>query len=264
MRARLSRRLAAVAVAASIGAGLTVQPAYAEVPATPIVNLGFAALKLFKGPAAGADLAKAVVELIRAVTAAKDQVLVHLDAHAAARAVGEAEALSIEMLSYNTIASDEDVLAIFVMDALRSASLDKAELNATTDPRSADQIGQALNVAYLYVMSTIRDAGYSTASVRTALQAYIAANETILQRLAPSCSSTVQPSTSDWLVITRHTCAGADGTTLERSDMRNIVTGQWITPKVDVEQLRLEAGANSSWNTARVLLPDLRAELAGL
>jgi hypothetical protein len=178
MRAGLCRRLAAVAVAVSIGAGLTVQPAYAEIPATPVVNLGLAALKLFKGNLPAADLTKAVVELIRAVTQTQDQVLARLDAHAAARAVGEAEALSIEMLSYQTIASDEDVLAIFVMDALRSASLDKADLAATTDPRSADQIGHALNVAYLYVMSTIRDAGYTTASVRTALQAYIAGNET--------------------------------------------------------------------------------------
>lgn len=264
MRARLCRRLAAVAVAASIGAGITVQPAYAEVPVTPVVNLGIAALKLFKGNLAGADLAKAVVELIRAVTQTNQQVLAHLDAHAAARAVGEAEALSIEMLSYETISSDEDVLAIFVMDAIRSASLDKADLAATTDPRSADQIGHALNVAYLYVMSTIRDAGYTTASIRTALQAYIAGNEMILQRLAPACSSVVQPTTSDWLVTVRHTCTGADGTPAAATAMLNVVTGEWITPKVDVEQLRLQAGANSSWNTARVLLPDLRAELAEL
>jgi hypothetical protein len=264
MRAGLCRRLAAVAVAASIGAGITVQPAYAEVPATPVVNLGIAALKLFRGNVPGADLAKAIVDLIRAVTRTNEQVLAHLDAHAAARAVGEAEQLSIEMLSYETISSDEDVLAIFVMDALRSASLDKADLAATTDRPSADQIGHALNVAYLYVMSTIRDAGYSTPAIRATLQAYIAGNEMILQRLAPTCSSVVQPSTSDWLVTVRHTCTGADGTTAVATDMRNIVTNEWITPKIDVEQLRLQAGANSSWNTARVLLPDLRAELAGL
>lgn len=266
MRGRSWRRVGAVAVAAVIGVGAGVQPAHAEVPVGPVVQIGFAALKLLRGSGGmtAAEFEKIVTELVKAVTAAKIDVLAHIDQQEAAEARGNAEALSIDMLNYAAFADDELVLGMFASRAITGAERARAHLDATTNRRAADQIGQALNTMYLYGLTAMHDGGYSIPAIRSFLQNYIAAEEQIVQRLAPECTSLPVPGPSHSTITWLRKCTAATGREVAWSETLNTVTGEWIEPPRDENAMRLEAAEGSSWLTARTLLPDLRRELAGL
>lgn len=265
MKGRLLRRLAAATLAVTIIAPVTTQPAHAGYPGDvtlpppgPVVKLGLAAWKLYKGNLTANDIEAILTAAIGASTAARDQVLSRIDAHVAARALGEADALTIRFDNYRVLRDTWEVY-FFASDAITAASVDSRELVATIDNReAADAIGHALNIAYSMALTAMKDAGYTQATQDTMLRNEIASLELIVDRLEPTCTSTIAD-TPGHISEVHYTCTAANGETASNYQIRNVVTGEWIRPAVNVDQLKVEAAINSSWVIALELLPTLKS-----
>jgi hypothetical protein len=263
VRAGFCRVTVTAVLAAVVGVLSTATPARADVPGDvrlptgPVVTFVFGAYKMYQGNLAAGDLERLVLAVITASDQARDQVISHLDQHIAARATGEAEALSIQFENYTAIRQSWAVYQ-FVSDALTSATIDKNELNATADLKAADVLGHALNVAYSYAIAAAPDAGYTPAGKAALMNSYIQANQAILTKLAPTCTSTVAPDTPLFISEVRYECVAANGERSADYQIRNLSTGAWIRGPVNVEQLKVDAAINSSWVIAKEILPTLR------
>ncbi|HVQ96680.1 MAG TPA: hypothetical protein VMU51_37030 [Mycobacteriales bacterium] len=264
MRAGLCRAAVGAALAVAIAVGGTAQPAQAAFPgnvtlppAGPFVNLAFAAYKLIDGSLSPSDVERLLLTMIAASNQAGSEMISHIDAHVAARAVGEARGLTIRFQNYQNMRQTWE-LFFFAGDAVGAASIDRTEFNATTDRKAADAIGTALNVVYPMARTAVHDAGYAQTAQDTLKRDYIQALEAIVARLEPVCTSTVAPDTPAFINEVRYECVAANGERVSDYQVRNVLTGKWLRGPVNVDQLKVDSAIHSSWLTAGAILPTLR------
>lgn len=258
MRNRLVRGLVAALLAVGVVLPGSAQPARAEDISGPVITLVFTAVKFARGTWTQDDIEALVREVVGAATTARNEVVTHIDAHVAAVSLGQMDALLIEFTNYPNMRLDQRELKAFTSRALASASVDRRELGATQDLKAADAIGHALNVKYSMAEVAATEAGYNPESRALLRQRYIEANETILQKLEPTCNRRIVPDTPSHITETHVICTAANGEQAGDTQIFNEATGTWIEPEVNVEDLKLTAAVNSSWKVAKVTLPTLK------
>ncbi|WP_173156142.1 hypothetical protein [Phytohabitans suffuscus] len=258
MRRRLVRGLIATLLAVGVAVPGSVQPAQAADVSSPVITLTFTALRIARGQGLSPGEIEALVrEVVGLAVQARNEVISHIDGHVAARALGEMDAFTIEFTNYEQFRGDQRWVRNLASRIISSASVDKRELDATQDEKAADAIGHAVNVKYAMAEVAATDAGYNPESRNLLRQRYIQANETILQRLEPECQVTFTD--NDAYRYTRTwQCAAANNETATATETLDKLTGQWINPPVNVEDLKLAAAVNSSWKVAKTILPTLK------
>ncbi|MFC0530990.1 hypothetical protein [Phytohabitans kaempferiae] len=235
----------------------SVQPARAADISSPVITLTFTALRIARGGLSAGEIETLVREVVGLVVQARNEVISHIDGHVAARALGEMDAFTIEFTNYAQFRNDPRWVRNLASRVISSASVDKRELDATQDKKAADAIGHALNVKYAMAEVAATDAGYNAESRNLLRQRYIQANEAILQKLEPACQVTFTDNDA-YLYTKTWQCTAANGETATATETLNKVTGQWINPPVNVDDLKIAAAVNSSWKVAKTILPTLK------
>lgn len=257
MRRRLVRVLIATLLAVGVVVPGTVQPARAADVSNSVITVTFTALRIARGGLSAAEIETLVREVVGLVVQARNEVISHIDGHVAARALGEMDAFTIEFTNYAQFRHDQRWVRNLASRVISSASVDKRELDATQDRKAADAIGHALNVKYAMAEVAATDAGYSPESRNLLRQRYIQANEAILQKLEPACEVTFTDNDAYWYTKTWQ-CTAANGEIATATETLNKVTGQWVRPPVNVDDLKVASAVNSSWKVARTILPTLK------
>ncbi|MDQ7909774.1 hypothetical protein RB614_35275 [Phytohabitans sp. ZYX-F-186] len=257
MRRRLVRGLIATLLAVGVAVPASVQPAQAADVSDSVITLTFTALRISRGGLSAGEIETLVREVVGLTVQARNEVISHIDGHVAARALGEMDAFTIEFTNYEQFRHDQRWVRNLASRLISSASVDKRELDATQDDKAADAIGHALNVKYAMAEVAATDAGYTPESKSLLRQRYIQANEAILQKLEPECQVTFTD--NDAYRYTRTwQCTAANGEDATATETLDKLTGQWINPPVNVEDLKLAAAVNSSWKVAKNILPTLK------
>ncbi|MEJ3744164.1 hypothetical protein WEI85_12815 [Actinomycetes bacterium KLBMP 9797] len=175
-------RLSCGLVAAVLAATIVVAPAR-PAQANAWVNIAVAvATSLFSGSGSGsADLERAKQEILAAVNSAKQEILNHIDAIAAAdvRACTEAA-----VTKYQDIDSMPDyLLGPFVNGAVDCAFLSTAYFDAVQDLRAADNIGKLMGIIYSIAMASYTKFGLSVTHL---LDRLITGYDAVVARLTPT------------------------------------------------------------------------------
>lgn len=234
----------------------SVQPAQAADISSPVITLTFTALRIARGGLSADQIEALVREVVGLAVQARNEVISHIDGHVAARALGEMDAFTIEFTNYGQFRNDQRWVRNLASRVISSASVDKRELDATQDKKAADAIGHALNVKYAMAEVAATDAGYNPESKALLRQRYIQANEAILQKLEPACQVTFTEN-DPYLYTKTWQCTAANGETATATESLNKVTGQWTSPPVNLDDLKLASAVNSSWKVAKTILPTL-------
>jgi hypothetical protein len=261
MRRRFLRGLVAAGLAVAIGTAGTVQPARADVPgdvtfppAGPTVSLFFTIWRLIHNPSSSE--VEALVQLaVGAVNDAENQIISHMDALEAARATADARSLGREFLNYPVIRQSWAIYTL-ASNANRAAALDYEDLKKINGA-AADEIGHAAELLYPIAMAAAQDAGWTEAARAALRNEYRQVNELMVQKLEPTCSP-IFTDNDAYTYTKTWQCTAADGNSATATESLNKVTGQWISPPVNVDQLKVDAAVHSSWLTAVRVLPTLR------
>ena len=257
MRRRLVRGLIATLLAVGVAVPSSVQPARAQDVSGSVISLVFTALRIARGGLTQAEVEALVQQVVGLVGQARNEVISHIDGHVAARALGEMDGFAIEYANYEQFRHDQRWVRNLASRIITSASVDKRELDATQDGKAADAIGHALNVKYAMAEVAARDAGYTPESRNLLRQRYIQANEKIVEKLEPKCDPIWTENDAYWYSKT-WLCTAANGETAIATESLNKVTGEWTSPQVSVDDLKLAAAVNSSWKVAKETLPTLK------
>jgi hypothetical protein len=268
MRTTLLSGVVAATLAATVGATAVAEPARAEdvpceyvvrcPPPGPTATFAIAAMNLYHAlaRAVGEEVIKALVtEAIKAIFGARDEVVSHNEADQAAQSVSEANRFAYDYMDYDVLRQDWN-LFVWAGNVYQSATRDyQFMLSDFTNKKAADAIGYALNVKYPMALDAGKDAGRSQAVLDNMNREYIAANELIVQKLAPTCTSSSEDPTTAITEVT-YVCTAADGNAAYGSE--RYINGRLDGPAVNLDQLKLESAIHSSWLTAVQILPTLR------
>jgi hypothetical protein len=267
----MRRAIVAAVLAAVMGAVGGVAPARAEStpceyvvvcpptmpPAGPTVNFVFAAFSLIRG----GPTAPNVLALIQAVMSASDdmtaEVIVHMDALAAAQSKAAALSAARDMLDLQITLSDDLAADAWARSVAGDASDAMTKIETVKDRRAEDQLGHAANMLYSSALTGYAFSGRVN-GYQSLLREYIAVTETLIRDLRPVCTFGDAPLAppSMWAVERTYTCVAADGNVATAAEF--YTGGVLQTPAVNLDQLTVDAAVRSSWLVAVRTLPTLR------
>lgn len=265
---RLARGLAAAGLAVAIGTAGIAQPARAVPypgdvvmpPPGPTVGFTFAAYNLFRGiggAVGGAGLEVLIERAIEAIFSARDEVISRMDRQAAADVKSDADELAIDFMNYDILRQTWGIYQ-FASRAHSAANDAYSAAQTVTDRAAVDQIGHAMNTMYSITQAAAADAGWTPQAQADLNNKYIEANEYLVQRLEPTCTSVSAPLAPPSLSVieTKYTCVAADGNMAVAAE--TYFNGELQGVRVNVNQLKVDAAINSSWVVALEMLPILR------
>jgi hypothetical protein len=249
--------LAAMALALAVAVPGTARPALAEDDggvSDQVIDLVFTALRIFSngGPSL-ADVERLVRETVGAVNGVKTETLGQIDGFAAGVVIGQAENAANTMEDYTIIRQDELMLWDFGQTLGQYADNASAMYGSVLSRKAKDQIGLAANTIYPVALVVRKEAG-AINSLPTYERKYRELNQRIVAELEPTCISQVTDGTPLFISEVHFTCTAANGDVAHDYQVRNEMTGQWLVPQVDLNQLKREAAINSSWVVAKEVL----------
>jgi hypothetical protein len=258
LRTRLLRGFAASILAFAVILPSTAQTAHAaDGDAAKLADAVLALGRLLSGHGTSADLKPLIALAIGAVTASRNEVLVHIDALEAAEVKAAAMSASNEFTDFEQMADDELGLELWARDVGRAATLGKERLPIVARP-AAEQIAQA--VLQLYQLARV---GAEYAGLNNYLKAltrdYIAAVRNMIEKLEPDCRW-VNTQTFPGGYQRDYRCVAANGVD-EVMKSEQVIWGTYYLGPVDTEAVKLAAGQKSAWIVAKEYLPILEQEL---
>jgi hypothetical protein len=257
LRTRLLSGLVAAALAVPITAAGPARPAQAAETCDygficDVNDFGQMALTLAQlggtGQLTPAQIMEAALQIIGVVSSVEGEIILHLDAIAAAQWVGAAR---WHVLEFQDVAVfDEETLEDWAQSVTGAATQATSAFNAVSDRKIANDIGVAMHALYPIALTARTRAGFGTTTLRTY---YRQAMEAIVRKLEPRCTPSpgdLDPHPSVYLV--EHRCTTPDGRSILLRDYQYF--GEWREGPYTEESLRLEAGKNTSWDGARMIL----------
>ena len=256
-RRRLFQAAAAATLSATVAVTGTPAPAQAVDPGTvvQVITAVQKAYELWRSTKTSSDdLAKATAKILGAIADAKTAIITHVDELAAADARACTTQAVIE-------AADADLfppatLTAWAQEVTRCVTLIDSLLGAVTDRPTLNTLGFVLNAVGPIALAARARAGLSTAGVATLL---VTANNKVVAKSAPNCWFTTTKVGPSWaLIVWRDEwgCAASDGTKRAYSADRGKTAPP---PTPDLEPIKIEVGATTSWRLAQDVGPLLQA-----
>jgi hypothetical protein len=252
MRRRFVNGVVAATVAVVLTVSGTTQPAQAAWKdwANIIVSV---AQSLLGG---GNDIERAKREIIAAVENAKQEILDHIDAIAAADVEACTEAAVTKIAQIDSMPGS--LLGPFVNGAVDCAALSRSYFNAVQSLSAADTIGKLMGVIHGIAMVGFAKYGLSTTGL---LDGVISGYQAVVTKLAPTCSEqTIREYDSMGRVVTveiQYTCVAYNGDSAWDSEL--YYRGRLQGPPLDRARVDTEATRNTSRWIAQQALPTLQA-----
>jgi hypothetical protein len=248
MRKRLVRGVIAAFMAIGVLVPGTAAPARAIEPTT-IIAIASAALNMLRSGGSDDALRAAVAQIIAAVENAKNQIIAHIDAIAAAEVSGCTRHHVIEFVDMNEF--NTSLLQRWAQDATGCATLAEATLKAVTDKAAADNLGFALNVIMPIALAARARAHFSTDGL---MASFRSGNEALIPKLAPDCRQTIVREPGAPVVENQYHCVAYNGDTAD-----GIRFGSGPLPPSFKEEVAARATRNISRAVAVAVLPQLTA-----
>jgi hypothetical protein len=200
-------------------------------------------------------LADAKAQIVSAINAARTQIVAHIDAIATAEV--QACAMSAVINVADIQAMSPDTLQVFALNTTDCVAHANTLLNVTTDKAAIDQLGFALNTVGPIALVARATAGLTTPATKSTL---ITANNTLITRLAPSCTATPLwgDSAPGEPVEVMLRCIAYNGHEGYDSAVAFIRRGRPLPP-FNYTYATTEAMAGTSYEVAKAVLPVLNA-----
>jgi len=187
---RIKSKLVSTALAVPMAAALVVAgapPASADVGVIlSAASAAYQAYKFFTD--SQVDLDTATTRIIDAVNSAKTETLGHLDQIAAADVQACARSAVIDFEDIRLFSPDTQ--QDFARDATSCVATADAYIGAVDDPGAVDHLGFALNIVGPIALIARSTVGWSTGGLTETLRG---ANNRVVSRLKPSCSTRTEP-----------------------------------------------------------------------
>lgn len=249
MRKRLVRGVIAAFMAIGVIVPANAAPARAVEPAT-IVAIASAVINMLRSAAADDAMREAVAQIITAVENAKNEIIAHIDAIAAAEVSGCTRHHVIEFADMNGFSTS--LLERWAQDATGCATLAEATLRAVTDKAAADNLGFALNVIMPIALAARARAHFSTAGLR---DTYRSGNQVLITKLAPTCQEDRVAEPGTGIVEIQYSCVAYNGDS--GFGLQVIRRGVPLGPPIDKAAVERQATINTSREVAIAVLPQL-------
>jgi hypothetical protein len=258
MRSRLLRGIAASALALAVSLPGAASPARAASDPSVSDQLFDAASAGWRIYRAGTVTPDDFIDFARLLTVAlagmQDAVIGQIDGHEAATVLAHARAVGREMANLELILQNEVLLWRLAMDlnGYAANAYEKYQSVASDSKKAKDQIGLAAHVIFPATL-TVRKEVRAFEGLAEIEADYQRLNRWIVNELEPVCTQVpgeLDPHPLYYEVD--HECTAANGKKVTAKDYK--VGDRWVHGPVNVDALKLEAAAESSWATAKKLL----------
>jgi hypothetical protein len=252
MKHRLLAGLLAIVMAVGLATTGAQKPAKAVVPWTQIA----VAVASYLFSSGGSDIERAKQEIIAAVNAARQDILNHIDAIAAAdvRACHQSATTLVAQIDL----MDPFTLATFVLNAVDCASLSSAYFDAVQSLAAADNIGKLMGEIYAIAMVGFAKLGFPTVDLLTSL---ITSYQHVINRLFPSCRTDTIREYDDrgrvFYMEIQYLCTAYNGDT--GFGFEAYYRGRLVGGHMNKYAIENEATRNTSRAIAQSQLPTLQA-----
>lgn len=246
---------AGLAASIAVGSVLVVGAAPARAVATDtVITAATVAYEAYKKFGSGElTLSTATTRIINAINAAKVDIIRHIDLMAASTAKACTKSAVIDLPDIRLMS--RDTVETFARDTTECAATAETLIGDASDKRVVDQLGFLVNTVGPIALFARTYAGFSTTSLRTLLAQ---ANQTLITRLAPSCSATplwgdAEPGAPVEVILR---CTAFNGNTGRDSVLTRIRRGQPL-PTFNYTTARTLAMRGTSYQLAKTVLPSL-------